>query len=153
MRPISLQLLELVIIAMPIACIAWTVTHEEIFREPREWCVNKSKMCRRIFQRKFFYLFTCEYCFSHYITLGAMLMTGYTLLLPGWRGSIIGFFSLVWLANVYMSLFGRLRLDIRHEREEIETLDIRQAREAMELKELQEQDSRAGWADRVKKKP
>jgi hypothetical protein len=41
---------------------------------------QKSKSCGRLYQRKFFYLLTCEYCLSH------------------------------------MSLFGRLRLDIRHGR-------------------------------------
>ena len=45
---------------------------------------SMSKSCGRLYQRKFFYLLTCEYCLSH------------------------------------MSLFGRLRLDIRHGRLEIE---------------------------------
>jgi hypothetical protein len=143
MRPIGTQLLELAIIAAPIACVAWTVTHEEIFREPRDWCVNKSKTCRRMLERKFFYLFTCEYCFSHWVTVGALLMTNFTLLYDDWRGYVIGGFSLVWVANTYMSLFGRLRLDIRHEREEIETLDMQQEREARELKHQQ-----AGWGNR-----
>jgi len=44
------------VLAIPIASIAWTVTHEEVFREPREWCVSRSKSCRRLVQRKFFYL-------------------------------------------------------------------------------------------------
>jgi hypothetical protein len=70
--------------------------------------------------RKFFYLFTCEYCFSHYVTILALVLTRFTLLLPDWRGYILAGFSLVWVANSYMSLFGRLRLDIRHERQEIE---------------------------------
>jgi hypothetical protein len=39
--------------------------------------------------------------------------------LPGWRGALLAWFSLVWVANVYMSLFGRLRLDIKRERVEI----------------------------------
>ena len=46
-------------------------------------------------------------------------MTGYRLLVPGWRGAVLGWFTLVWIANVYMSLFGRLRLDIKRERVEI----------------------------------
>ena len=46
-------------------------------------------------------------------------MTGYRLLVPGWRGALLGWFTLVWIANVYMSLFGRLRLDIKRERVEI----------------------------------
>jgi hypothetical protein len=115
----KLQLLWLFVLAAPVACVAWTVTHEEVFKEVREWCVRKSETSRSIAPRKFFYLFTCEYCFSHYVAAGAVLITGYRLLLPDWRGAVIGWFTLVWIANVYMSLFGRLRLDIKRERVEI----------------------------------
>jgi hypothetical protein len=69
--------------------------------------------------RKFFYLFTCEYCFSHYVTAVVLYVTGYKLLFDDWRGFFVAGFSLVWVANVYMSLFGRLRLEIREERLEI----------------------------------
>jgi hypothetical protein len=112
-------LTTLFVLAIPIACIAWTITHEEVFREPRDWCQAKSISCRSVYQRKFFYLFTCEYCFSHYITLGFLLFTRYTLLYDDWRGYVIAGFALVWVANVYMSVFARLRLDIKHERVEI----------------------------------
>ena len=37
------QILWLFLLALPIACVAWTVTHEEVFREPREYCVERSK--------------------------------------------------------------------------------------------------------------
>jgi hypothetical protein len=114
-----LQMLWLFVLAAPIACVAWTVTHEEVFREVHDYCAKRSRSCRSIFARKFFYLFTCEYCFSHYVALGVVVMTGYRLLLPDWRGAILGWFTLVWIANVYMSLFGRLRLDIKRERVEI----------------------------------
>lgn len=30
----------LFIIAIPVACIAWTITHEEIFAELKNYCVN-----------------------------------------------------------------------------------------------------------------
>lgn len=112
---LQLQLIYLFVLAIPIACIAWTVTHEEVFREPREYCINKSKNCKRLVQRKFFYLFTCEYCFSHYVTLAMLFVTHYTLLFADWRGYLIGGFSLVWIANMYMSLFGLLRTDIKKE--------------------------------------
>lgn len=115
----GLQLLWLFVLAAPIACVAWTVTHEEVFREVHEWCGRKCETSRSIFVRKFFYLFTCEYCFSHYVAAGAVLITGYRLLLPDWRGGFVAWFTLVWIANVYMSLFGRLRLDIKRERVEI----------------------------------
>jgi hypothetical protein len=114
-----LQLLWLFVLAAPIACVAWTVTHEEVFSELHEWCLGKSQRCKNLYQRKFFYLFTCEYCFSHYVAAVTVLGTGYRLLLPDWRGAILAWFTLVWIANVYMSLFGRLRLDIKREHVEI----------------------------------
>ncbi len=47
------------------------------------------------------------------------MITRYKLLFPGWRGYCIAFFSLVWVANQYMSVYNRLRLDIKHEQVEI----------------------------------
>ena len=117
------QVLYLFVLALPIASVAWTITHEEVVREFRDFCLVESKMCRRIYQRKFFYLFTCEYCFSHYVTAAFLLITRYKLLFPDWRGYLIAGFSLVWLANVYMGLFGRVRLDIRKERAQIGTAE------------------------------
>jgi hypothetical protein len=116
---ISLQVLYLFIIALPIASVAWTITHEEVVREFHDFCVANSKTCRFIFERKFFYLFTCEYCFSHYVTAAFLIITRYKLLYPDWRGYLIAGFSLVWVANTYMGIFGRLRLDLRKERDEI----------------------------------
>jgi hypothetical protein len=117
---ILLQLLKMFVLAVPIACIAWTVTHEEVFREPREFCVEKSKKGKTLFVRKFFYLFTCEYCFSHYVTILFLILTGYKLIYDDWRGFLVGGFSLVWIANVYMSLYSRVRIDIKKDKTEIE---------------------------------
>jgi hypothetical protein len=116
-------LLLLFLYAVPIACVSWTVTHEEVFREPREWFTEQSKTRRRLVARKFFYLFTCEYCFSHYVTLALLVMTRYTLVFDDWRGYLISGFSLVWIANLYMSIFGRLRLSIASERQDIDVVD------------------------------
>ena len=129
----KLQLLWLFVLAAPVACVAWTVTHEEVFKELHDYCVRRSQAARTIFERKFFYLFTCEYCFSHYVAGAAVLITGYRLLLPDWRGAIVGWFTLVWIANLYMSLFGRLRLDIKRERVEIkaEELEVKAAEAAV----------------------
>lgn len=120
----KLQLLWLFVLAAPIACVAWTVTHEEVFREVHDYCMRRSQNSRRVLQRKFFYLFTCEYCFSHYVAGAVVIGTGYRLLIPDWRGAILGWFTLVWIANIYMSLFGRLRLDIKRERVEIKAEEI-----------------------------
>lgn len=113
-----LQLFWLLMLAIPISTIAWTVTHEDIFREPREYCVHKSKTHPKVWCRKIFYLFTCEYCFSHYVILFFLVLTRYKLLLDDWRGYVISFFALVWMSNIYMSLYGRLRVDITSERAE-----------------------------------
>jgi hypothetical protein len=114
------QLAYLFLLPIPVACIAWTVTHESIFHEAHEWCEQKSKTCRRLYQRKFFYLFTCEYCFSHYLTAILLVITRFHLLYEDWRGYLVAGFSIVWIANIYLSLYGRIRLDIKRERIEIE---------------------------------
>jgi hypothetical protein len=117
---IGTQVIWLFILAIPIACISWTVTHEEIFAEPRNYCITQSKENRWLLLRKCFYLFTCEYCFSHYVTIFFLSITGYTLLLPGWKGWLIGGFALVWVANFYMSLFALLRQAIKAEKTKID---------------------------------
>jgi hypothetical protein len=114
------QILLLLIFAIPTACIAWTVTHEEVFRELREYCERRSERATSLWQRKFFYLFTCEYCFSHYVALLVVIVCGFSMVFRDFRGYVIAWFSLVWVANIYMSAFGRLRLDIKRERVEIE---------------------------------
>ncbi len=117
---ISLQILWLFVLAIPVASVTWTVTHEEVFREPREYCEGQCKKSRSILRRKFFYLFTCEYCFSHYIAAFFLIVTRYKLLYTDWRGYLLALFALVWVANQYMSIYNRLRLDIKHEHVEIE---------------------------------
>jgi len=118
--PMSTDLLFLVILALPVASIAWTVTHEEVFREPREYCIARSQKSNSIVARKFFYLFTCEYCFSHYVATAMIVITDFKLLFEDWRGYLIALFALVWVANVYMSLFSRVRIDIKAVRIEAE---------------------------------
>jgi hypothetical protein len=117
------QVLLLFLFSIPVACVAWTVTHEDVFRELREWFSARSKTSQNIFARKFFYLFTCEYCFSHYVTIAMLFMTRFTLVFGDWRGYVIAGFSIVWIANLYMSLFGRLRLAITSERQDIEVVE------------------------------
>ncbi|UOE41938.1 hypothetical protein MTP09_04710 [Chryseobacterium suipulveris] len=123
MEPLSQQIIQLFLMAVPVACIAWTVTHEEIFKEPREFCVKKSKECRKLLERKFFYLFTCEYCFSHYVTAFFIIITEFKLLYDDWRGYLISFFAVVFVANVYMSLFGYLRQSLKSEKLEANLKD------------------------------
>ena len=114
------QILFLFLLAIPVACISWTITHEEIFREPREYCAGKSRDCRSLLQRKFFYVVTCEFCLSHYVAAFWLYLSRYHFLFDGWRGYLAALFSLVWIANLYTAIFGRLRLQIQSQRLEIE---------------------------------
>lgn len=123
--PLSEQLAYLFLLALPIACIAWTVTHEELFKEARDYCVKKSKNCKTLLQRKFYYIFTCEYCFSHYVTIAFLIITRYHLLYADWRGYLIGGFALVWIANVYMSIFNFIRVGMKKEKMEADVEELK----------------------------
>jgi hypothetical protein len=112
---ITTQIFWLVILSITVACIAWTVTQEEIFGEWREYCKDRCEDRDHILKRKFFYVFTCEYCFSHWTTLFILILTGFKLLIDDWRGYFLAFFVIPWLANQMMSIYRRLRVGIKHE--------------------------------------
>ncbi|HEY6348806.1 MAG TPA: hypothetical protein VI636_05290 [Candidatus Angelobacter sp.] len=135
MVALGIQIVWLFVLAMPVAAVSWTVTHEEVFREPRGYCSSQSESNSHLLGRKFFFIFTCEYCFSHYVTVFFLWLTRYKLLFDDWRGYLIGGLALVWVANQYMSLYGHLRLDIRKERIEIKHVE--------QKVEQQEQEKRA----------
>ena len=77
---LGLQVAWLLVLGIPVACIAWTITHEEVFLEPRRYCRQECARAQSFIRRKFFYLFTCEYCFSHYVAAGVLLVVHYKLL-------------------------------------------------------------------------
>jgi uncharacterized membrane protein len=116
---LGVQVVWLVLLAMVVATLSWTVTHEELLREPREYCLRRSQESRRFISRKFFYLLTCEYCFSHYVVAALLAITRFRLLFDDWRGYLIAGLALVWLANVYMSLYANIRLEVKKERVEV----------------------------------
>jgi hypothetical protein len=89
-----MQIVWLFVLATPVACVAWTVTHEEAFREPRDYCTRQSQYALSAPKPKFFYLFTCEYCFNHYVAAFFLIVTRYKLLYSDRRGYLIAFFAL-----------------------------------------------------------
>lgn len=128
---LSTQVLWMLLLALPIASIAWTVTHEDIFREPREYCTHQSRESSVFLCRKFFYLFTCEYCFSHWVAMVFLAFTRFKLLYPDWRGYVVALFALVYVSNFYMGLFGRVKLEVKKTRVEVKAIEA----EAEKLKE------------------
>ena len=123
MAPEVQEIVRLLVLAVPVAWVAWTVTREEVFRELRDVCGERSRTCRRLYQRKFYYLFTCEFCFSHWVALGLQFVYQFRMVFDDWRGLVVGYAGLVWVANVYMSLYLRLRVDIRSERATAEQVE------------------------------
>jgi len=112
---ISGEIFWIIILSLVVASVAWTVTQEKIFEEPRNFAKRKSETSRNLLVRKFCYFWTCEYCFSHWVTLLVLLMTGFQVLFEDWRGYVLAFFLLPWIANQWMSLYRMLRVDIKHE--------------------------------------
>lgn len=45
-----------------------------------------------------------------------LLLTNYKLLMDNWVGYLLAGFGLVWIANVYMSIYNWIRIDIKKER-------------------------------------
>jgi hypothetical protein len=45
-----------------------------------------------------------------------LIVTRYKLLIDDWRGYLIAGFALVWIANVYMSIYAFIKVDIKKER-------------------------------------
>ena len=113
--PILIQVYTLLILSLVVASIAWTVTQESIFEEWREAAKRRSEDASNILVRKFFYVWTCEYCFSHWVTILVLFLIEFRLLIDDWRGYVIAFFVLPWLANQWMSFYRRLRVDIKKE--------------------------------------
>ena len=107
------QIFWLVVIAAAVASVAWTITQEEIFREPREWFVEGSKNAKSFLVRKLCYMPTCEYCLSHWVTLVMIFITEFRLIFPDWRGYLLSFFVTAWTANQLMSLYRSLRVEIK----------------------------------------
>jgi len=122
------QLIWLAVLALPVACISWTVTREEVFREPRDWLTKCSQTCQHWWQRKFCYALTCEYCFSHYIAAGLVALTGYQLLISDWRGYLLAWLALVAVTNVYLSAYARLRVEIHKEKAKAQETETRTRR-------------------------
>jgi hypothetical protein len=109
------QIFWIFILSLVVASVSWTVTQEEIFRELREYFKQRSESDKYLLARKFFYVWTCEYCFSHWVTIAVLIVADFRLLIDDWRGYLITFFVLPLVANFWMSLYRRLRVDIKKE--------------------------------------
>lgn len=125
----SEQIFWLLTLAAPVSAVSWAVTHEELFRELQEFSKRESRQAPTTLRGKAFYLLTCEFCFSHYVAIVFLWLTHFQLLLLGWRGYLVALFALVWIANLYMSFYAHIRLDVKQER-----IEIKEKRDCSERK-------------------
>ena len=117
------QVVGLFVLALAIACVSWTVTQEELFRELREYAERRMRCDESAWRRKCFYLVTCHYCFSHYVALFFIVITGFKLMMPNWTGYVIALFALVWVANVYVSFYAWLRQQYKTQKYEAKAVE------------------------------
>lgn len=108
-------LLMLLLLPVPIACASWTVAKEEVFREWREFCKDHAADRRHgLLVRKLCYVWTCEYCFSHYVAMFFLLLTGWRLVEGNALARfLVSWFAVVAIANVYMTVYSLLRTVLR----------------------------------------
>jgi hypothetical protein len=64
------------------------------------------------------------------VTVLVLIFSDYQLLFQGWRGYVIAGFALVWIANVYMSLFALTRAELKKDNAEIREMDERSSKKA-----------------------
>lgn len=118
------EFLALLILALPVACASWTIAMTEIFRFPREaikaWAKKRPDSK---FRHLVSYLPTCYYCTSHYVAefflvsayVAGMKKLDFTY---GWTSAVVGFiiatFTLVWVANLYLTGFNIYRVLLRY---------------------------------------
>jgi hypothetical protein len=107
-----------ILLSIPVACITWTITREEVFRRTREYCQRMQGRAKYRLVRRFYYMFTSPYFFSHLVAFAFLWLTHFRLLEPDWRGLIIMGFALVWVANIHMALFDLLLRNLKNDKTE-----------------------------------
>ena len=123
------QLVRGLLLAIPIACLAWTITQEEVFHELRESLKAYQERHKDSFwRRKLAYLPTCPYCFSHYLAALFVWLFQFKMLADDWRGYAVSLFSLVLWANVYLTAYQWLRASLRAGRARADQAEARAAR-------------------------
>lgn len=102
------------LLALPVACIVWTFTQEEIFRELRDGLkAYQRRHPDSTWRKKLAYLPTCPYCLSHYVAATFIAMFNFSMLTDDWRGYVVSLFSIVLISNVYITLYNLLRVALR----------------------------------------
>ncbi len=115
--------------AAVVAILVRAFTQEELFAETRRWLSRHAEEERHpLVLRKLAFMPTCDYCLSFWVTL--VLLVGVfdcRLAFADWRGYLVSVFTTMAVANVYLSAFSWLRVDLRKERASAEQVERRRA--------------------------
>jgi membrane protein required for beta-lactamase induction len=108
------QIAFALILGIPVACITWTVTQEDVFQEFRRYLARyQDRHHESWWRRKLAYFPTCPYCLSHYVAGLLIAIMQFKMLATDWRGYLVSLFTLVLLGNVYITLYNLLRVALR----------------------------------------
>jgi hypothetical protein len=144
------QFLRALLLAIPVACLAWTITQEEVFHELQEILhAYQQRHKDSLWRRKLAYLPTCPYCFSHYLAALFVWLFHFKMLADDWRGYAVSLFSLVSLANVYLTAYQWLRAALRAGRARADQAEARASRAQRLLAATPETRKRPAWNPRL----
>lgn len=105
------------LLALPVACMSWTIAETEVFRSFREriarWANWQKGTDANSLKAKLAYLPTCYYCTSHYVTLFVLLLHPYKFVSPDVRGYALAWFAIVGVSAVYLTSYNLLRVVLR----------------------------------------
>lgn len=106
-----------IVLAVPVAVCSWTIAKEEVFAWLRSICKKvlgwgESHGRLGVFVTKPFYMPTCEYCTSFWVTLVYLTqITPLRMVQEGWRGLLIAEFFVMGFAVIYMAVYSRIRVE------------------------------------------
>jgi len=142
---LATQLLEAIILALPVACVAWTFTQEEVFKEVQDTLKGYQRdYAHSTWRRKLAYLPTCPYCASHYVAAVFLAMFQFKMVADDWRGYVVSLFAVVLVSNVYISVYHLLRVALRASRAYADRMEAR-AQRSKKLAEVVPERVRRAW--------
>jgi hypothetical protein len=110
-------MLDILMLAIPVACCSWTIAETEVFRSVREsiarWAGWNKGTDAKGWKQKVAYLPSCYYCTSHYVALAFLALHPFTTLTPDVRGYAVSWFSIVGVSAVYLTTYNGMRVALR----------------------------------------
>lgn len=102
-----------------VATISYTVTSTRIFREPREWLVWKTYDPARDEKGYLGEWISCPYCFSHWVAILLVILSGVRAISTGWEilDILVTWLALPILANIIIQIFRALGTVANHKAE------------------------------------